>query len=84
MRDTTGKSSQAKGRVGLPFTRFELYPLAIHVLSFSIESLNIHLRRPHIGNINIARCAKGVPDHPAPVVYPFITVLSVRTGGGGA
>lgn len=59
-----------------------MYPITLHVLSFSIESLNIFFRRLHIGNINIARRAKSVPDHPAPVLYPFITVLPVGAGGG--
>lgn len=58
------------------------YLLVCHVLSVSVESLNLLLRRQHIGNINISRCAEGIPDHPAPVVYPFITVLAFGAGGG--
>ena len=59
------------------------YLLVCHVLSVSVESLNLLLRRLHIGNINISRRAKGVPDHPVPVLYPFVTVLSVGAGGRG-
>lgn len=46
-----------------------------------IEFSNLFLHRLHIGNINISRRSEGVPDSPVPVLYPFVTVLSVGAGG---
>ncbi|GAB7492563.1 hypothetical protein Bwad001_12870 [Bilophila wadsworthia] len=48
---------------------------------FLIEFLNLFRRGVDIGNINISRRAEGVPNRPAAVLYPFVTVLSFGAGG---
>ena len=57
-----------------------VYPLLFHIFRLPVELLNLFLRGVDVGDINISRRSKGVPDHPAPVAYPFITVLSVGAG----
>ncbi len=54
----------------------------LNVFRFLIEFLNLFRRWVGIGNINISRRPECVPDHAAPVLYPFVTVLSVGAGGG--
>ena len=72
----TGVSSQSENGPFLP-----VYPLLFHIFRLPVELLNLFLRGVDVGDINISRRSKGVPDHPAPVVYPFITVLSVGADG---
>ncbi len=71
----TGVSSQPENGPFLP-----VYPLPFHIFRLPVELLNLFLRGVDVGDINISRRSKGVPDHPAPVVYPFIMVLSVGAG----
>ena len=71
----TGVSSQPENGPFLP-----VYPFLFHIFRLPVELLNLFLRGVDVGDINISRRSKGVPDHPAPVVYPFVTVLSVGAG----
>ena len=59
-------------------TRY-FFPALFHVLD---KIINLLLRGADVCNINISRRTKGIPDHSTPVVYPFISVLSVGAGGG--
>ena len=59
---------------------FACLSVLFHIFRLPVELLNLFLRGVDVGDINISRRSKGVPDHPAPVVYPFVTVLSVGAG----
>lgn len=59
------------------------YLLILILFFFNLADnfFNMFGGRIDICDINIARCSKGIPDHPAPVLYPFITVLTFGAGG---
>ncbi len=58
------------------------HPIFPFVLfSFMNKTFKLPLRGIDICNINISRRAKGTPDRPASVVYPFVTALFVGTRG---
>ena len=59
--------------MGYVFLKYEFF-------RFPIELPNLFRRGLNIGNINISRCSKDIPDHSAAVVYPFVAVPSVRAG----
>ena len=45
------------------------------------KTFELPLRGADIGNINISCRIEGISDHLVPVVYPFVTVLSVGRAG---
>ena len=60
---------------------FRLLIIFLFLAASVVYFLNLFLRGLNICNINISRCTKGIPAHPAAIVYLFID--SVRGGGRG-
>ena len=55
--------------------------LNFYFASLVIELQNFLFCRLNIGDVNIPRRTKGIPDHPVPVVYPFVSRFCPWGGG---
>ena len=54
---------------------------AFHLPGLSGEALNLLRRGPGVGNINISRRTKGIPDRPVSIGDSFVTALAVGAAG---